>query len=58
MGSVVLRCRPDLIDYPKLSKSNAKHNLDNAFTVAEEKLALTKLLDAEGSQPNIHPVTP
>ena len=47
---IVLRCvcRPDLIDYPKLSRSNAKHNLENAFTVAEEKLGLTKLLDAEG----------
>lgn len=24
------------------------HNLNNAFNVAEEKLGLTKLLDAEG----------
>ena len=40
--------RPDLIQYDKLQKSNAMHNLDNAFTVAEDKLGLTRLLDPEG----------
>ena len=40
--------RPDLIDYNKLTKSNALFNLNNAFQVAEDKLALTSLLDAEG----------
>ena len=40
--------RPDLIQYEKLQKSNAMHNLNNAFKVAEEKLGVTPLLDAEG----------
>lgn len=40
--------RPDLIQYDKLSKSNAMHNLNNAFTTAEQNLGLTRLLDAEG----------
>ena len=41
--------RPDLIDYNKLTKSNALYNLNNAFHVAEDKLALVPLLDAEGT---------
>ena len=45
---IVFSFRPDLIQYDKLQKSNAMHNLDNAFTVAEEKLGLTRLLDPEG----------
>ena len=40
--------RPDLIQYEKLQKSNAMHNLNNAFTTAEDKLGLVSLLDAEG----------
>lgn len=41
--------RPDLIKYEKLQKSNALHNLDNAFEVAEDKLGLARLLDPEGT---------
>lgn len=41
--------RPDLIDYNTLTKSNPTHNLNNAFNTAEEKLSLTRLLDAEGT---------
>ena len=40
--------RPDLVDYNKLTKVNNVQNLNNAFNVAEEKLGLTRLLDAEG----------
>lgn len=40
--------RSDLIDYNKLTKSNANYNLNNAFNVADERLGLAKLLDAEG----------
>lgn len=40
--------RADLINFDKLQKSNPMHNLNNAFNVAEEKLGLTSLLDAEG----------
>jgi len=40
--------RPDLIEYNKLTKANPVHNLNNAFNVADQKLGLTPLLDAEG----------
>ncbi|CAG2100104.1 unnamed protein product [Medioppia subpectinata] len=46
-NALIHKHRPDLIQYDKLSKSNAIHNLNNAFTVAEEKLGLASLLDAE-----------
>ena len=42
-------CRPDLIRFDKLQRSNAMHNLDTAFCTAEEQLGLTKLLDPEGT---------
>eukprot|EP00761_Pharyngomonas_kirbyi_P011626 gb/GECH01011652.1/.p1 GENE.gb/GECH01011652.1/~~gb/GECH01011652.1/.p1 ORF type:complete len:868 (+),score=306.88 gb/GECH01011652.1/:1-2604(+) len=38
---------PDLIDYENLSKSNPKDNLELAFKVADEKLDIPSLLDAE-----------
>ena len=40
--------RPDLIEFHKLTRSNATHNLQLAFNVAEQHLGLTKLLDPEG----------
>lgn len=40
--------RPDLVDYNKLKRSNPTHNLQSAFSVAEQKLGVTKLLDPEG----------
>ncbi|XP_042202679.1 spectrin beta chain, non-erythrocytic 1-like, partial [Callorhinchus milii] len=38
---------PDLIDVSRLQKSNANHNLQRAFSVAEQQLGVTKLLDPE-----------
>lgn len=40
--------RSDLIEFNKLTRSNATHNLQQAFNVAEQHLGLTKLLDPEG----------
>lgn len=40
--------RPDLIEFHKLTRSNATHNLQQAFNIAEQHLGLTKLLDPEG----------
>jgi len=46
-NAIIHKHRPDLIQYEKLSHSNAMYNLNNAFNLAESKLGLTKLLDAE-----------
>ncbi|KAB7501026.1 Spectrin beta chain [Armadillidium nasatum] len=46
-NAIIHKHRPDLINYEKLSRSNPIHNLNNSFNVAEQKLGLTKLLDAE-----------
>ncbi|KAH1026817.1 hypothetical protein HUJ05_000434 [Dendroctonus ponderosae] len=46
-NALIHKHRPDLLQFDKLSKSNPIHNLNNAFNVAEDKLGLTKLLDAE-----------
>lgn len=46
-NAIIHKHRPELIQFEKLSKSNAIYNLNNAFNVAEDKLGLTKLLDAE-----------
>lgn len=42
--------RPDLIEFHKLTRSNATHNLQQAFNIAEQHLGLTKLLDPEGGE--------
>uniref|UniRef100_A0A4W5RP74 Spectrin beta chain n=1 Tax=Hucho hucho TaxID=62062 RepID=A0A4W5RP74_9TELE len=47
-NALIHKHRPDLIDFDKLKKSNAHHNLQNAFNLAEQHLGLTKLLDPEG----------
>ncbi|XP_037941543.1 spectrin beta chain isoform X2 [Teleopsis dalmanni] len=46
-NAIIHKHRPDLLQFEKLSKSNAIHNLNNAFDIAEDKLGLAKLLDAE-----------
>uniref|UniRef100_A0A8C3IB43 Spectrin beta, non-erythrocytic 4 n=1 Tax=Chrysemys picta bellii TaxID=8478 RepID=A0A8C3IB43_CHRPI len=38
---------PEIIDFSKLTKSNAMYNLQQAFNLAEQQLGLTKLLDPE-----------
>ncbi|KAI8480573.1 Spectrin beta chain, non-erythrocytic 5 [Branchiostoma belcheri] len=39
--------RPDLINYDRLNPSEHIHNLNNAFSVAQERLGISRLLDAE-----------
>lgn len=46
-NAIIHKHRPDLIQFEKLTKNNPIHNLNNSFDVAEDKLGLTKLLDAE-----------
>lgn len=45
-NALIHKHRPDLIEYPKLTKANAMQNLQNAFTVSEEKLGIPPLLEA------------
>lgn len=50
--------RPDLVDFSKLTKSNANYNLQRAFRTAEQHLGLARLLDPEGEPhlvPSLHP---
>ncbi|CAL8259021.1 unnamed protein product [Lota lota] len=46
-NALIHKHRPDLIDFDRLKKSNAHHNLQNAFNLAEQHLGITKLLDPE-----------
>ena len=46
-NAIIHKHRPELIQYERLSKSNAMHNLNNSFNVAEKELGLVKLLDVE-----------
>eukprot|EP00058_Branchiostoma_floridae_P024804 XP_002610294.1 hypothetical protein BRAFLDRAFT_93030 [Branchiostoma floridae] len=39
--------RPDLINYDRLNPSEHINNLNNAFSVAQERLGISRLLDAE-----------
>lgn len=45
--------RPDLINYNALDPKDHIGNLNNAFNVAENKLGIARLLDAEGEAPPI-----
>uniref|UniRef100_A0A7N8YPP1 Spectrin beta chain n=1 Tax=Mastacembelus armatus TaxID=205130 RepID=A0A7N8YPP1_9TELE len=46
-NALIHKHRPDLVDYNTLKRSNPTHNLQSAFSVAEQKLGVTKLLDPE-----------
>jgi len=46
-NALIHKHRPDLLEYNKLVKANPVHNLNNAFNVADEKLGLAPLLEAE-----------
>uniref|UniRef100_A0A8D2LQC9 Spectrin beta, non-erythrocytic 4 n=1 Tax=Varanus komodoensis TaxID=61221 RepID=A0A8D2LQC9_VARKO len=46
-NALIHRHRPDIINFKKLTKSNAAYNLQQAFNTAEQQLGLAKLLDPE-----------
>jgi len=46
-NALIHKHRPDLIQYSQLQKQNVNYNLNNAFTVAERKLNISRLLEPE-----------
>uniref|UniRef100_A0A674J021 Spectrin beta chain n=1 Tax=Terrapene triunguis TaxID=2587831 RepID=A0A674J021_9SAUR len=46
-NALIHKHRPDLINFKNLEHSNARHNLEHAFSVAERQLGITQLLDPE-----------
>ncbi|XP_054855022.1 spectrin beta chain, non-erythrocytic 4 [Eublepharis macularius] len=46
-NALIHKHRPDIIDFKRLTKSNAAYNLQQAFNTAEQHLGLAKLLDPE-----------
>jgi spectrin beta len=46
-NALIHKHRPDLIQYSQLHKQNVNYNLNNAFTVAERKLNISRLLEPE-----------
>ncbi|XP_068436471.1 spectrin beta chain, erythrocytic isoform X2 [Clinocottus analis] len=46
-NALIHKHRPDLVDFGNLKRSNPTHNLHSAFSVAEQQLDVTKLLDPE-----------
>ncbi|XP_053457041.1 spectrin beta chain, erythrocytic [Nycticebus coucang] len=46
-NALIHKHRPDLINFDKLKDSNARHNLEHAFDVAERQLGIIPLLDPE-----------
>ena len=46
-NALIHKHRPDLVNYAQLAKSNPAHNLNNAFTIADRKLGIARLLEPE-----------
>lgn len=45
--AIIHKFRPDLLDYSQLSAGNAQENCELAFSVAEEKLGIARMLDVQ-----------
>ena len=46
-NALIHKHRPDLIQYSQLNKSNPSFNLNNAFSVADQRLGIPRLLEPE-----------
>lgn len=53
-NAILHRNRPDLLDYRACRTRTSRENLEQAFTIAERDLGLTRLLDVEDVD-NAHP---
>ena len=42
--------RPELVDFSSLKPTDRKANLERAFSIAETKLGVDRLIDAEGKE--------
>ena len=50
-----LYCRPDLFRYENMLLRDSESRLNHAFQVADERLGIARLLDAEG-EPDTRPL--
>jgi len=46
-NALIHKHKPELINYAQLNKANASANLNNAFTIADKKLGIPRLLEPE-----------
>jgi hypothetical protein len=46
-NALIHKQKPELINYTQLNKANASANLNNAFTIADQKLGIPRLLEPE-----------
>jgi len=46
-NALIHKHRPDLVNMQQLNKNNAAANLNNAFTIADRKLGISRLLEPE-----------
>ncbi|ESO09557.1 hypothetical protein HELRODRAFT_97639 [Helobdella robusta] len=53
--ALIHRHRPDLLDYSKLSKENARTNLTTAFDLAEKHLDIPRMLDVDDMVNSVKP---
>lgn len=46
-NALIHKHKPELINYAQLNKANASFNLNNAFTIADKKLGISRLIEPE-----------
>jgi spectrin beta len=49
-NAIIHKHRPDLFDFNKLDPTNARYNLEHAFSIAEKELGMVRLLDVDGKK--------
>lgn len=54
-NAIINRFRPDLVDYSSMTRSDPLKNLEQAFSVAEKKLSIPRLIDPEDIATVLYP---